>query len=148
MQKRILALDVGDARIGVALSDPLGMFASPLTTIENKQHSVMRELRELITANEIGTIVLGMPFELDGVIGEQGKKVEAFAERVRKSLAKDEAFQEIRLEFVDERYTSQQAEEILYGSRLKNKERRAANDRVAAALILESYLEQKRTALF
>lgn len=139
-KKRIVALDVGDARIGVALSDPLGMFAQPLCTIANKQHSVISELLEVLKQNEVGSVVLGLPYELDGSIGEQGKKVEAFQRRLEKALLKNEQLSEIKTFIWDERFTSAQADRVLLGSGLKNSERSAASDRVAAALILESFL--------
>ncbi len=137
---RVVALDVGDARIGVALSDPLGMFAQPLCTIRNQQHSVISELLALLREHEVGVVVLGLPYELDGSIGEQGRKVEAFQRRLEKAIAKHEDLAEIQITFWDERFSSAQANRLLVGSGLKNSERSAASDRVAAAIILESFL--------
>ncbi len=116
------------------------MFAQPLTTIPNKQHSVINDLFGVLREHEVSSIVIGLPYELDGSIGEQGQKVEAFQRRLNKALAKDEQLSSIETLFWDERFTTAQADRVLVGSGLKNSDRSSASDRVAAALILEGYL--------
>ncbi|MCB0325099.1 MAG: Holliday junction resolvase RuvX [Bdellovibrionales bacterium] len=138
--QRILALDVGDARVGVALSDPLGISAQPLCTIEQKGAQTFSKILDLVREHAVATIVVGFPYELDGSIGEQARQVERFCARLRQAVADAALADGVRIEPFDERFTTQQAERTLVGSKLKNKERSAAIDRVAAALILEGYL--------
>jgi putative Holliday junction resolvase len=105
---------------------------------------VIKELLAVIRQHEVGLLVLGLPYELDGSLGLQGRQTKLFELRLAKALKKDPDLKEIAIEFFDERFTSAQAERVIAGTRLKNRDRRAALDRVAAALILESYLEQRR----
>lgn len=135
-----MALDVGDARIGVALSDPLGMTAQPLCTLEQKGGKAVTDLIALLKTHDVGILVVGMPYELDGTSGEQAKKVDNFLSRLKKNLKTVPELEALQIKMLDERFTSQQAERALIGSKLKNRERSAAQDRIAAALILEGYL--------
>lgn len=141
---RTLGVDHGDARIGLALSDPLGLLAQPLATIENKgyQRSVS-DILSIAALHDVKCIVIGLPLELSGNKGPQAKKVDKFTRQLKRSLEDSE----LKLEVVqwDERMTSVHAERIIAGSKLKGKERSGAIDRVAAALILESYLAQSNT---
>ena len=68
-QLKAMALDLGDARIGVALSDPLGLFAQPAKSIENRGKKTLEQVLELAKENNVGTIVIGLPYELDGRVG-------------------------------------------------------------------------------
>ncbi len=143
---RHLAIDHGEAHIGVALSDPLGMFAQPLCTIRNDA-SAIAQLAALLKTHQVAVLVVGVPLELDGCLGPQAKKVERFVKKLEAELQTDTSFADLQLVYWDERLTSVEAEEIVRGSRLKNRKRRALVDRVAAAVILESYLNSsERTA--
>ena len=137
---RALALDVGDARIGVALSDPLRMLAKPFTTVERTGRKELRILHEMIIEQEVTLIVIGMPYELDGEIGAQGMKVKQFMKALEEELSGDRRTKEIAITTLDERFTTVEAERFLLGSKRKNKERRAERDSIAAALILEQFL--------
>lgn len=140
-----MALDVGDARIGVAISDPLGLTAQPFCSIERKgKKQELHALLQLINEQQIGTVVVGLPLELSGAVGEQAKKVESFVERFKQALTSNHDLSQVRVEFWDERLTTVEAERIIAGRNLKNKERRRALDRTAAALILQSYLGSGR----
>jgi putative Holliday junction resolvase len=136
---RHLAIDHGEAHIGIALSDPLGLFAQPLCTLRNDGTAIV-EIVKLLSEHSVGVLVVGVPLELDGCLGPQAKKVERFVKKLEVALQADETFAELKLVYWDERLTSVEAEEIIRGSKLKNRKRRALVDRVAAAVILESYL--------
>jgi putative Holliday junction resolvase len=137
---RIMALDVGDARVGVAVSDPLQLIAQPLCTVD-RQNGGVEKLVRLIVEHEVKRLVIGLPLELDGAHGPQAKKVEAFAAKLKKALRKQASPSPPEVVFWDERFTSGLAERFLAGSKLKNRDCHAALDRVSAAVILESYID-------
>ena len=141
--RRVIALDVGDVRIGVALSDPLNHYAMPHCTIERKGRAIFKELQEIALNNNVGTIVVGLPAELDGTIGAQAKKVQAFAKQLEKALSREPQLNGLSIVMCDERLTTAEAERVIAGSKLKNAERSALLDRIAAALILESFLNSQ-----
>ncbi len=136
-----MGLDVGETRIGVALSDPLGMFAQPLCSIDRKGKSTFRELADLAKKHEVTTIVLGMPFELDGNEGPRGVDTRTFYEKLQSSFCGVPGLQNVAFALWDERMTTVQAERVLIGSGLKDRERRDALDRISAAIILDSFLQ-------
>jgi putative Holliday junction resolvase len=130
---RILALDVGDARIGVAVSDPLGIIATPLTIISRQDVDAdMRTILDIASKNDVGRIIVGLPFSMDGSLGAQAEKVRAFADALSRRTA-------IPLEYRDERLSTVAAKRILRETRKTNRDTRY--DAAAAALILQSYLE-------
>ena len=135
----VIALDIGNARIGVAASDELRITSSPLVTIKRGGGRELGEIVDIIKNRHISEVVVGMPFELDGTVGDQANLSISFKKQLEKRLIK-EGLSGIRIEDWDERFTSVQAERVLAGSKLKNKDRKAATDRIAAAIILESYL--------
>ena len=140
---KIMALDVGDARIGVALSDAMGFTAQPHSTV-NREPSDKRayaELSQIVKAEDVKQLVVGLPLELDGTEGEQAKKVRKF---VSAWQASDSELGALRVEYLDERFTTAQAERVVVESGLKNKDKSAALDRVSAAIILQTYLEQSQ----
>lgn len=137
---RIIALDIGDARIGVAISDPLGIFAQPWKSVENRAKKAHQELVDLIRKNDISVVVCGLPNQLDGEIGVQAEKTQKFATRLENIFKSNKDLHHCKVVFFDERFTSIEAERVLAGSGLKNSDRAAARDRIAAALILEGYL--------
>ncbi len=140
--KRKMGLDVGDARIGVAISDPLGMFAQPLCTVERKKDFIQK-LIEIVKEKNVSEIIIGMPYEMNASLGEQAEKVKKFTEKLKNSLSNNEEFNSIEFKFWDERLTTKQAQKITAGSGLKNKDCAAALDRVSAALILDAYLNSQ-----
>lgn len=141
--RRVMALDLGDARIGVAVSDPLGLTAQPLLSIEQTGRKALRNVLALVKEYRVCTLVVGHPLELNGEQGEQAGKVHRFVSALEQALEKDPQQSRVRTVLWDERLTTAQAERIIAGSKLKNRDRRAALDRVAAALILESYLSAR-----
>jgi len=148
---RILALDYGRSRIGIALADAAVGLAQPLCTLERiNRNEDMRRLRELARQQGVKQIVVGLPLRLDGTRGEMAEEAEAFAQRVRKQLG-------VPVEMVDERLTSWEAERLLEesqgrimkdpaipGRAPKKHLGRIGVDAVAAAVILKEYLEQRQ----
>ena len=135
-----LALDVGERRIGVAVSDPTGMLATPLTTIHRtKEAGDIDEVLRLAEERDVEEIVVGLPLELSGRRGPQAGRVLAFA----RALA---GRTKIPVETVDERYSTVEAERRLRDSGAKPSKDRARVDAAAATIILQSHLDARRTA--
>ncbi len=127
---KILALDVGDRWTGIAISDSLGMFARPYKTVST---TVLREeLTTIIAAEDIATVVVGLPKTLRGTESEQTLKITSYIESLKNEISN------ISWVFWDERLTSKQAASI---KRIKNKEDKLHSHAIAAALILGSYLD-------
>ena len=132
---RAMGLDVGDARIGVALSDPLGIIASPLTIITRKDGgSGIEAIVDIARQNEVGQIIVGLPLSMDGSVGKQADKVHAFTTELCHCT-------EIPIEFRDERLSTKVAKRVVQKLRKTNRETRY--DAAAAALILQDYLDDK-----
>lgn len=146
---RIMALDVGDKRTGVALSDPTQLLARTLTVISHREekHDVSA-VAALIAEHGVEKVVLGYPRHLSGDIGEQAKRVEAFAEALREELQSRNL--QVEIVFWDERYSTVEAERIMRETgRAERKQRRRAGasarvDAIAAAVILQEYLDAHR----
>ena len=135
---RILALDIGDRRIGVAVSDPTGLLARPLTIIARKDiASDVQTVCRLIGEHSAGKIIIGLPLSLDGRAGPQAEKVQDFVEELKPSL-------NIPLEMRDERFSTAAVREQRLESGTKKKKRRAPDDDAAAAVILQGYLDEQR----
>lgn len=141
---RVMALDVGDARIGVALSDTLQITAQPLTTVERTKRGI-KELLTLIETQKPVSIVIGLPKMLSGEVGEQGLKTSQFGDELQRKLTARNI--DSRLIFWDERLTTVNAERLIQGTKLRNKNRRALLDQVSAMLILEAFLAAPSTEI-
>ena len=132
---RILGLDVGSKTIGMAVSDPLGITAQGLETIRRKNKRTDFELLErAIREHDVREIVVGFPLRMSGQEGRQAGKVSAFADRLRARF-------QLPVHLWDERLTSVQANRLLREAELSIAKRAAAVDRMAAVLILQSYLD-------
>ena len=133
---RVLGIDYGDARIGLALSDELGMFASPLPTY---QAVSMRKSADYIAAlakeKEAGCIVIGLPLNMDGTKGERALKTEAFGRVVAKIT-------NIEVVYKDERLSTVAAERSLTEAGLRREKQKDLVDAVAAVIILQGYLDK------
>lgn len=140
--QRVMALDVGDARVGVAVSDPLGLTASPLETIERRGGKAFERLEELVRRDNVGTIVVGKPLLMDGSSGEQAEKTAAFVKALERYLT-DKLERQVAIVEWDERLTSLEAERHMQGRGLTNRKRRAMLDQLSAAIILEAYLQSR-----
>ena len=142
MQTRVLAIDYGEARIGCALSDALGLTAGELFALDAKAPNVLSSLVERITASQATVVVIGLPRVSSGGVGEQAEKTIAFACRLRRSLSTDSALRTAII-FWDERYTSVAAKEIARGKKRSQRRKKDTIDKISAALILEAFLQRK-----
>ncbi len=141
MASRILALDYGTKRIGVALSDELGWTAQPLETFERRTlERDIGHIRDLVHAHEVVRVVLGLPLRLSGEVGPAARVVQEFVVRLAEALP-------VPIDTWDERMTTKAAEELLIAADVSRKKRKGALDRVAAALLLQSYLEAQSLAV-
>jgi putative Holliday junction resolvase len=132
---RILALDVGSKRIGVAVSDPLGITAQGLDTIQrqNKRRD-LEVLGRLLAEYQVREVVVGLPLRLSGAEGTQSEKMRRFAEDLQSHFG-------VTVHLWDERWTSTEANRLLRESEISIEKRAKAVDRMAAVLILQSWLE-------
>ena len=134
---RIMALDVGERRIGIALSDALGITAQPLMTYnraKNNRKEDIQGLWELIKKHEVEKLVVGLPKNMNNTLGFKAEEVQNFI----KALVEVE---EIPVEWVDERLTTVSAERALLEADVSRKKRKSVIDKMAAVLILQTYLE-------
>lgn len=130
----MLGLDVGDRRIGLAVSDPDGAFAFPAGCLARRDlRRDLAALRELIRERGITRVVVGHPLHMDGGAGAQADAAAAFAE----ALAKDSG---LPVELLDERWTTREAERALRDAPRRHRRQRGATDEVAATLLLRTYL--------
>jgi putative holliday junction resolvase len=136
VRQRVLGIDYGQKRIGLALSDEMRVTARPLSTLvrTNRQNDV-RRLREICRTNGVGQIVVGHPLRMSGAAGEMAEQVARFAVRLQKELG-------IPVELLDERLTSWEAEKMVAQGGLSKREGSAVDD-LAAAILLRQYLEQE-----
>jgi putative Holliday junction resolvase len=134
---RILGLDVGSRRIGIAVSDPLGITAQGLETLQrkNKRHD-FAHLERLVREYAIKEIVVGLPLRMSGAQGTQAEKMQAFAEELRRRFP-------LPVHLWDERLTSAEANRLLRGTDLSIQKRGRAVDRMAAVLILQGWMESR-----
>src|SRR5262245_49519791 len=138
---RILALDYGTKRIGVALSDELGWTAQPLETFERRTlDRDVAHIASLVSTHEVGQVVLGFPLQLDGREGPAVQAMRAFAVRLEESLA-------VPLVLWDERMTTKAAEDLLIAADVSRKKRKEVDDPLAHAILLQSYLPRKDTSV-
>jgi len=132
---RILALDPGSKRIGIALSDELGWTAQPLETYERRSVGEdLAHIRHLVRQHQVGRVVIGFPVRLDGHAGPEAETARRFLESLERAL-------DVPVIAWDERLTSKAAERVLIEADVSRKKRKGAVDRVAAAILLQSYLE-------
>lgn len=136
--ERVLGIDFGEKRIGLAISDPLGSAAHPLEVVE--RHGIedaIEHIGEVARRRRVNKIVMGLPLNMDGSVGPQARRVRRFASRLRRALGVDVAFW-------DERLTSAEAERALLAADQRRARRRAVRDAVAAAVLLQGYLDSRR----
>lgn len=133
--KKILGIDHGEARIGLALSDELGMLAHPLETVVVKeQKDLVGHIAGVIAREKVETVVIGMPRNMNGTYGPAAEKVKAFAEALKTKAG-------CAVKFWDERLTSVAAQKSLHESGRNVKQGRSVIDQVAAQMILQGYLD-------
>jgi putative holliday junction resolvase len=126
---RAMGIDHGDARIGIAISDELGMLAHPFETIH-----LLPRLKQIVEIKQIGMIVLGMPRNMDGTYGPAAEKVRAFADQLKSVVT-------CPLKLWDERMTTKAAQRGLHAAGRNTKQSREVIDQAAAQLILQGWLD-------
>jgi len=133
---RLLGIDHGDARIGLAISDELGMLAHPLETLDGREkfNALSRKIADVIASKKIERVVLGLPRNMNGTYGPAAEKVRAFADKLTEALP-------VPVLLWDERMTTQQAQRSLHEAGRNVKNSRNLIDQVAAVIILQSYLD-------
>ena len=135
--KRVLGIDLGEARIGLALSDELGMLAHPLETITVKQVAdPLARIAEIVARDHVEAIVLGLPRNMDGSYGPAAERSRAFAEKLRAKVP-------CPVKLWDERLTTAAAQRALHEGGRNVKQSRAVIDQVAAQIILQGWLDSQ-----
>jgi len=133
---RIMGLDIGDKRIGVAVSDPSQILASPLKTIVRKDdQSAILEIAALVTQHGIGRLVIGLPYLMNGSVGEQARKVMEFTGGIKEKTG-------VEIVMQDERLTSFTAGQMLREAGKKRKCLKKEIDAAAATVILQAHLDE------
>lgn len=141
---RVLGLDFGSRTVGVAVSDPLGLTAQPLFTIERKQENKLRRtlarIEELIAEYQIETIVLGLPKNMNNTLGERAEKTMEFRDALVRRTG-------LPVVLWDERLTTVAAERVLIEEGVRREHRKESIDRIAAAFILQAFLDSQGNRL-
>lgn len=133
---RKIGIDFGDARIGLAISDPLGFFASGLETYNRKNlQADLKHILDLIKEKEADTLVVGLPKNMDGTEGVRVEKTKEFCQELQK-------LSDVKIVYMDERLTTVQAEKMLIEQNVRREDRKKVIDKVAATIILQSYLDK------
>ena len=141
---RAIGLDVGDKTIGVAVSDPLGITAQGITTIERVGiRKDTTAVMDLMKEYDCDTVVIGLPLKLDGSDSPQTEKVREFREKLENKL-RSTGLGNTRIEYYDERLTTAMAERVLIEADVSRSKRKTVIDKQAAVIILQSYLDTKR----
>jgi len=136
---RYLGLDIGDRWIGVAVSDPSGTLASPLTIIGRIEETAdLEAIGDIIEQNDIGRVIVGLPRSMNGSLGRQAEKVQEFTSQLRQHT-------DVPVEFRDERLTTVSANRLIRESSAKKSRAKIRDDAIAAALILQSFLDEARS---
>ncbi len=140
---RSMGVDYGERRVGIALSDPLGIIAGGLESIhwQGKDNSkVLERIAEICADYDVQRIILGLPRRTDGLVGSSELMVREFAEKLTEKTG-------LEVIFADERYTTVLATRIMQEANIKREKRRSVVDQIAAEIILQSWLDQQRNNL-
>jgi len=133
---RSLGLDIGDKRIGVALSDPDGILASPLTIINRREERLdIEAITNIVNQYQVKQIIVGLPRSMDGTIGKQAEKVKALTQRLCQHT-------QVPVEFRDERLSTVSAKRLMREANAPKTKKKARDDAIAAAIILQGYLDE------
>ncbi len=132
---RIMALDIGDKYIGVAVSDPLCITAGGLTTLQRQSlKKDLQKVSELVDEYEVSKVVAGLPLNMQGTKGQSAQKVEGFVRRLKGKLR-------VPIVYWDERLSTMTAEKVLIEGNVRRNKRKSVIDKMAAAIILQNYLD-------
>lgn len=133
-----LGLDIGLKRVGIAGCDGTGLIATGITTLVRSSFDRdVAYLREIVSQRRVQILVAGLPYSLNGELGAQARQVQKYANRIARTL-------ELPLEYVDERLTSVEAEELMKAAGMNLSQNKGSIDRKAAALILQQWLDERR----
>jgi putative holliday junction resolvase len=134
---RILGLDPGEKRIGVAVTDPLGLTAQGISVISyDRLENALNEIEEICRRYEVSEVVVGNPLNMNGSRGPASKKAEKFAEKLRRKL-------KLPVFLIDERLTTAGAERTMIAGGASRRKRRETRDKLAAVLILDLYISSR-----
>ena len=139
--ERLMGLDVGSKKVGVALSDPTGLIASPLEIIEREREDKLRKtfsrIEELIEEYKVTKIVLGLPLNMDSSEGERVRKTQEFKEALERRTG-------LEIVFWDERLSTVEAHDIMTEAGVKGIDRKKFVDKIAASIILQGYMDSQK----
>ena len=138
---RLLSIDYGKKRTGIAVSDPLQIIANGLTTVETPK--LFDFLKNYLTKEDVETIIVGLPKQMSGELSENMKRIEPFVNRLKK------LYPNINVEYSDERFSSKMAHQTMIDGGLKKKDRQNKElvDEISATIILQGYMESRRFKL-
>ena len=138
---RLLSIDYGKKRTGIAVSDPLQIIANGLTTVETSK--LFEFLEDYLKKEEVESIIVGLPKQMSGELSENMKRIEPFVNRLKK------IYPTINIEYFDERFSSKLAQRAMIDGGLKKQDRRnkALVDEISATIILQGYMESRRLKL-
>lgn len=135
---RLLGLDIGERRIGVAISDGTQTIARGLETITvDCIHDTINRIKDIITEYKVEEVIVGLPLKMNGTIGPAAKKAVNFTDKLKKNLP-------VAVSTFDERFTTKQGEALLLQADMSRKKRKLKIDRIAAQIMLQAYLDSKR----
>jgi putative holliday junction resolvase len=136
---RLLGIDYGTKRMGIALSDPDETMAHPMETISvSRDGSHIKAICEIIQAYQVEKVVVGLPYNMDGTLGNSGEEVLRWGKNLEKTL-------DLPVDFWDERLTTSEAHDFLINLKVKGKKRKSIVDKIAASIILKDYMDSKRS---
>ena len=140
---RMLGIDYGDARVGIAITDPLNITVQGLETIQrnNSDKIILKRLDELLKKYEVDTIVVGMPLNMNGTISERAKITEKFIHKLKCKYYK------IKIETIDERLTTVEAHKTMNFLEINKNKKKNIVDTISAVYILETYLNKLKNSL-
>jgi len=134
-----LGLDIGSKRIGVAGCDATGLIATGLTTVERTSFQRdLEQFKQIVLVRQVQVLVVGLPYSMNGTLGFQAQQVQKYAQRLSVAL-------HLPLEYMDERLTSFQAEQLMRSQGISPSRHRELVDRKAASLILQQWLDERRS---
>lgn len=135
--KRVIALDIGTKRIGIAMSDIMGIIASPHDSYTRQRlNADLSYLSGIIKKFDAIKVICGLPVSLDGSMNKQAEYTKVFAEKLKEKI-------DVPLEYIDERFTTKSAKDTLLEFDVNRKKRKEVIDKVAASIILQNYLNKK-----
>jgi putative holliday junction resolvase len=139
MNLRLLGIDHGENRIGLAISDQLGSFAHPYRTLQADVH-VIDQIRAIVQDEQIGKIVIGSPKNMDGTVGPSAAKAKSFGERLAQAIPN------VKILLWDERLTTLEAQRVLHTAGKNTKQSKKMIDQVAAQILLQNYMDSLQWA--